>query len=52
MRNIGLIGKYGYKTKIKIILDENKFKDSYTMELIDTWMIITLKKNRIANNKL
>lgn len=33
-----------YKIKIKNILDQTKFKDSYQMGLIDTWMKITLRK--------
>ena len=33
-----------YNTKIKNILDKTKFKDSYQMILIDTWMRITLIK--------
>jgi len=33
-----------YDTKIKDILDQTKFKDSYQMELTDVWMKITLKK--------
>jgi len=40
-----------YNTKIKIILDETKFKDSYTMELIDTWMRITLTKKPIHQSQ-
>lgn len=34
-----------FNTKIKNILERTKFKDSYQMVLIDTWMKITLKKN-------
>jgi len=33
-----------YNIKIKNILDQTKFKDSYQMVLIDTWMKITLEK--------
>ncbi len=36
-----------YKTSIRNILDRTKFKDSYTMELIETWMRITLIKKPI-----
>ena len=35
-----------YETKIKDILDQTKFKDSYHMELTDVWMKITLKKHK------
>ena len=35
-----------YESKIKGILDQSKFKDSYQMELTDIWMKITLKKYR------
>lgn len=33
-----------YLTKIKSVLDQTKFKDSYKMELNDMWMKITVKK--------
>jgi len=35
-----------YETKIKDILDQTEFKDSYQMELTDVWMKITLKKHK------
>ena len=35
-----------YEGKIKDILDQTEFKDSYQMELTDIWMKITLKKHR------
>ncbi len=35
-----------YRTKIKRILDQTKFKDCYQMEPIDMWMKITIKKDR------
>lgn len=37
-----------YNNKIKNILNLTKFKDSYNMELIDTWMRITLKKKKTS----
>lgn len=33
-----------YRTKIKRILDQAKFKDYYQMEPIDVWMKIAIKK--------
>lgn len=33
-----------YRTKVKSILDQTKFKDSYKMELTDMFMKITVKK--------
>ncbi|MCG2676451.1 methyltransferase domain-containing protein [bacterium] len=36
--------KEEYENKIKGILDQTTFKDSYQMELTDIWMKITLKK--------
>ena len=33
-----------YRTKVKSILDQSKFKDSYKMELTDMWMKIAVKK--------
>ena len=35
-----------YRTKIKRILDQTKFKDCYQMEPIDMWMKITIKKEK------
>lgn len=35
-----------YRTKIKAILDQTKFKGCYQMELVDLWMRITIKKYR------
>lgn len=35
-----------YETKIKDILDQTEFKDSYQMELTDVWMKITLEKHK------
>jgi len=35
-----------YRTKIKAILDQIKFRDCYQMELVDMWMKITVKKYR------
>jgi len=33
-----------YRTKIKIILDQTKFKDCYQMEPMDMWMKIAIRK--------
>jgi len=38
--------KEEYESKIKAILDQTRFRDSYRMELTDMWMKITLKKHR------
>ena len=35
-----------YENRIKSILDQTEFKDSYQMELTDIWMKITLKKHK------
>ncbi|MFX0071985.1 MAG: class I SAM-dependent methyltransferase [Candidatus Hermodarchaeota archaeon] len=37
-----------YKTSIRNILDHTNFKDNYTMELIEMWMRITLKKKKVS----
>ena len=36
--------KQEYETRIKGVLDQTKFKDSYQMKLTDIWMKTTLKK--------